>query len=203
MSEGKNVSFYNQHRRHHSVIVAITGASGSALGLRIIELLAAEPMLELHVVVSSAGQRTIATEQGPEAFNQLKSLSTYFYDCEDIGATIASGSFPVDGMIVAPCSMHTLAAIANGITNNLIIRAADVQLKERRRLILMTRETPLHLGHLRHMCAVTEIGGVVMPPVPAFYHNPKHIDEIIEDLALRAIALLALPLSAKPRVWKN
>ena len=185
------------------VIVAITGASGAALAVRIIERLAALGSVELHLVVSDAAHRTLDFECGVDALEHLLPLVHRHHPADDIGAPIASGSFCVHGMIVAPCSMQTLSAIATGRTETLIGRAADVQLKERRRLILLTRETPLHLGHLRNMAAVTEFGAIVMPPVPAFYHRPQSVAEIVDHLAARAIDLLALPIPLQAVEWKG
>ncbi|MFC3704406.1 UbiX family flavin prenyltransferase [Devosia honganensis] len=185
----------------HRVIVAITGASGAALGARIVERLAGRPGLETHLVISSSGERTLRHEVGEDAPDRLKRLAAVVHAESNIGASIASGSFAVAGMIVAPCSMRTLAAIAAGLADNLVVRAADVQLKERRRLILLARETPLHLGHLRNMAAVTEMGAIVMPPVPAFYQLPKTVGEIVDHLAARAIDLLALPGEQETRQW--
>ncbi len=185
----------------HRVIVGVTGASGAALGLRAVEKLVARGDVETHVVVSSAAERTLRHEVGETALARLQSLASHIHPADDIGASIASGSFRVAGMIVAPCSMRTLAAIASGISDNLIARAADVQLKERRRLVLLARETPLHLGHLRNMVAVTEMGAMVMPPVPAFYHLPETIAEIVDHLAARAIDLLALPGEPDAKPW--
>lgn len=185
----------------HRLIMAITGASGAAIGCRIAEKLANAPQVELHFVLSAAGKRTLLAEEGARCLHHIRALPAIVHDERNIGATIASGSFRTAGMIIAPCSMRTLAAIASGVADNLITRAADVQLKERRRLVLLTRETPLHLGHLRNMCAVTEMGAIIMPPVPAFYHKPCTIDEIVEDLACRAIALFDLPVNIAPRVW--
>lgn len=183
------------------VIVGISGASGAVLGVRIVERLAALSDIEIHLVVSNAAHRTLDLECGPEPLKHLQSLVHHHHANENIGASIASGSFPVHGMIVAPCSMQTLSAIATGHANTLLIRAADVQLKERRRLVLVARETPLHLGHLRNMCAVTEVGGIIMPPVPAFYHRPQTVEEIVDDLATRAIDLLALRSEPLARSW--
>lgn len=183
------------------VIVAITGASGAALGARIVERLAGRPGLETHLVISSSGERTLRHEVGEDAPDRLKRLAAVVHTEGNIGASIASGSFAVAGMIVAPCSMRTLAAIAAGLADNLVVRAADVQLKERRRLILLARETPLHLGHLRNMAAVTEMGAIVMPPVPAFYQLPQTVGEIVDHLAARAIDLLALPGEQETRQW--
>ena len=185
----------------HRVIVAITGASGAALGTRIVEKLAGRPGLETHLVISSSGERTLRHEVGEDAPDRLKRLAAVVHAESNIGASIASGSFAVAGMIVAPCSMRTLAAIAAGLADNLVVRAADVQLKERRRLILLARETPLHLGHLRNMAAVTEMGAIVMPPVPAFYQLPQTVGEIVDHLAARAIDLLALPGEKETRQW--
>lgn len=185
------------------VIVGISGASGAAIGIRIVERLAGLKGIETHLVVSDAARRTLRHEVGEAAFSHIRSLSHRIYPAADIGAAIASGSFPVRGMIVAPCSMRMLSAIATGHCDTLIARAADVQLKERRRLILLARETPLHLGHLRNMCAATELGAIVMPPVPAFYHRPQTLDDIVDHLACRAIDLLALPTGPIARAWEG
>ncbi|MEK1854554.1 MAG: UbiX family flavin prenyltransferase [Phyllobacterium sp.] len=188
---------------HHHVVIAVTGASGAAIALKIMERLVQTKAVETHLIVSDAAQRTLRHEVGEDAVEQLLSLASRSYPVGDVGAAIASGSFPTSGMIVAPCSMRTLAAIAAGLSDNLIARAADVHLKERRRLVLMTRETPLHLGHLRNMCAVTEMGGVVMPPVPAFYNLPQTVTEIVDHVAARAIDLLNLPIAPQAAVWKG
>ncbi|OYW98901.1 UbiX family flavin prenyltransferase [Devosia sp. FKR38] len=183
------------------IVLALTGASGAALGLRIAQRLAARPDVETELVVSAAARRTLAHEVGPKAYDQVTSMATRSHDQADIGASIASGSLGTAGMIIAPCSMRTLAAIAAGITDNLVTRAADVHLKERRRLVLLARETPLHLGHLRNMVAVTEIGAIVMPPVPAFYHRPETLEDVVDHLAARAIDLLGLPGKPEARAW--
>lgn len=186
------------------VIVGLSGASGAAIGLRVLERLAASSRVETHLVVSRAAERTLATEVGPDALARALALANVHHDHFDIGASIASGSFPVAGMIVAPCSMHTLCAIAYGQLGNLLVRAADVQLKERRRLILIARESPLHLGHLRAMAQVTEYGAIVAPPVPAFYLRPPDIAAIIDQIALRAIGLLGLGLDElAPLAWQG
>lgn len=185
----------------YRVIVALTGASGAALGVRTVERLAARGDVETHVVVSPAAERTLLHEVGEGALEHLTAQASHVHACSDIGASIASGSFRVAGMIVAPCSMRTLAVIACGISDNLIARAADVQLKEGRRLVLLARETPLHLGHLRNMLAVTEMGATIMPPVPAFYHLPTEISGVVDHLAARAIDLLALPGETEARAW--
>lgn len=182
------------------VVVGVSGASGAAIALRISERLA-ELALETHLVVSNAARRTLLHEVGPDAFERMVALAERTYPVGNIGAAIASGSFRTSGMIIAPCSMRTLAAIATGLADNLLVRAADVHLKERRKLVLMTRETPLHLGHLRNMCAVTEMGAIIMPPVPAFYHHPKSIEDIVDHLAARAIDLLVLPIGPLATPW--
>lgn len=185
------------------VVVAITGASGAPIAVRIVRLLAATPGVRVHLVISDAARLTLAHEVGPDAFDELVSVAAKSYDIGDIGADIASGSFPVHGMIIAPCSMRTLAAIATGLSDNLITRAADVQLKERRKLVLMARETPLHLGHLRNMTAATELGAIIMPPVPAFYHRPESLDEVCDHLARRSIDLLHQPGPQLARSWQG
>ncbi len=187
----------------HPVILGVSGASGAVLALKTAELFADEPSVETHLVISDAAHLTLLHEVGPHALERLRSLCDVVHPNEDVGASIASGSFRVRGMIVAPCSMRTLAAIASGNTGNLLTRAADVQLKERRRLVLLTRETPLHLGHLRNMTAVTEMGAIVMPPVPAFYHRPQSADEIVAHLAARAIDILDLPIPSRAAPWKG
>ncbi|WP_457585131.1 UbiX family flavin prenyltransferase [Ensifer canadensis] len=189
--------------KRHRIVVGITGASGAAIPLRIAERLSLIEAVELHLVLSPSAHRTLAHEVGGHALLRLLEKADRTYEHDDIGAAIASGSFPTAGMIIAPCSMRTLAAIANGLADNLIVRAADVHLKERRRLVLMARETPLHLGHLRNMCAVTEMGAIVMPPVPAFYHRPDSVEAIVDHLAARAIDLLALPIAPLARPWQG
>ncbi len=188
------------HQKGHDVVVAVSGASGAALGVAILDRLT-ESGVRVHLVVTDGGKRTLVHEVGGEAHGRMLLKAHRYYDNKDLGAAIASGSFPVSGMIVAPCSMKTLAAIAAGLSENLVGRAADVQLKERRRLVLLTRETPLHLGHLRNMTAVTEMGAIVMPPVPAFYHLPQSVEDVVDHLACRAIDLLDLRQPALSRAW--
>ncbi|MBK5567451.1 UbiX family flavin prenyltransferase [Ensifer sp. SSB1] len=185
------------------IVLGVTGASGAAIAVRIAERLSEIESVELHLVLSPAAHRTLAHEVGAEALPSLLRKAVRAYDHADIGAAIASGSFSTAGMIVAPCSMRTLAAISAGMADNLVVRAADVHLKERRRLVLMARETPLHLGHLRNMCAVTEMGAIIMPPVPAFYHRPETVEAIVDHLAARAIDLLALPITPLARAWQG
>jgi 4-hydroxy-3-polyprenylbenzoate decarboxylase len=180
------------------VVVGVSGASGAAIGLRVVEILD-ERGADVHVVFSRAAELTLAAEVGPDAIARLRAHAAHVHDIDSVGATIASGSFTTRGMIVAPCSMRTLAAGANCLADNLLTRTADVHLKERRPLVLLARETPLHLGHLRAMTAATEAGAIVMPPVPAFYLKPQGMADIVDQIARRAIDLLRLyePLAAE------
>ena len=187
----------------HRVVVGISGASGAALGVKVVELLHATGRVETHVVISSAAELTLAHEVGTDAAARLRELASMVHPIDAIGASIASGSFRTSGMIVAPCSMRTLAAIATSLSDNLLVRAADVHLKERRRLVLLTRETPLHLGHLRSMLGVTEMGAIVAPPVPAFYALPRSIDDMVHATASRAIDLLGVGLDVGSRSWSG
>ena len=186
--------------RPRRLVVGITGASGVVLGVRALERLA-EAGVETHLVLTRSAALTIGYELGlpPEA---VKAKAAVVHPVADIGASIASGSFPTEGMLVAPCSMRTLAAVATGNTTNLLTRAADVVLKERRRLVLLVREAPLHLGHLRNMVAVTEMGAIVMPPVPAFYVMPKSIDELVQHTVGRVLDLFGVP-AAKVKRWEG
>ena len=180
------------------LLVAITGASGAVYGLRLLQALQTVPGVETHAVVSDAGWQTLRHElhAGPQT---LRPLVHTLHDAAHIGAGPASGSFRCSGMVVAPCSMRTLAAIAHGLSDNLVTRAADVMLKERRRLVLVARETPLHLGHLRNMTAVTEMGAIVCPPVPAFYLRPQSVDDIVNASVARVLDLLDVPHSLSER----
>jgi 4-hydroxy-3-polyprenylbenzoate decarboxylase len=173
------------------VVLGVAGASGAVLALSAARKLSGLNV-EIDLVVSRAAERTLSEECGPDGFATLQGLATRTHAIDNIGASIASGSFPVAGMIVAPCSMRSLAAIANGLDDNLLTRAAGVQLKERRRLILLAREAPLTLAHLRNMTAVTEQGAIVLPPVPAFYLKPRNVTEIADQIAARAIDLLGV-----------
>lgn len=174
------------------VIVAITGASGAIYGLRLLEKLQRRPEVELHALVSRAGQSILALETG-RTLADLRNLAHHWYGPEDVDAPLASGSFPTHGMVIAPCSIRTLSAIATGVASNLILRAADVTLKERRRLILMVRESPFHLGHLRAMLALTEMGAIIAPPIPSFYHRPETILDLVDHSVDRVLDLLGLP----------
>lgn len=179
------------------LIVAITGASGAAYGVRMLELLRGCE-IETHLIVSVAGWATIEQELG-RTRREIEALADVNHGIREIGATVASGSFDTLGMVVAPCSMKTLASISLGMADNLIARAADVVLKERRRLVLMVRETPLNLAHLRNMTTVTEMGGIVFPPVPAFYHHPESIAEMVDHTCARALALLEVAAGDSPQ----
>jgi 4-hydroxy-3-polyprenylbenzoate decarboxylase len=179
------------------LVVGISGATGIAYGIRVLALARAAG-LETHLVTTPAGQQTRDYETDLTA-RDLAALADHSHRPAEIGAAIASGSFRTAGMIVAPCSVRTLSAIAYGNGDNLLTRAADVTLKERRRLVLLVRETPLTLGHLRAMTAVTENGGIVMPPVPAFYLRPSRIEDIIEHTAGRALDLLGIDVPDLPR----
>ncbi|MEF2545791.1 UbiX family flavin prenyltransferase [Aurantimonas sp. E1-2-R+4] len=183
------------------VILGVSGASGAAIALRLAELLSAAAV-SVELIVTRGAERTLNEEVGPDALARLDRLATRRHAIDDLGATVASGSYPVAGMIVAPCSMRSLGAIANSLSDNLLVRAADVQLKERRRLVLIARESPLHLGHLRAMCAVTEMGAIVAPPSPAFYLKPVTSDEIIDQIARRAADLLGV-LPPMARQWTD
>jgi flavin prenyltransferase len=183
------------------VVLGLSGASGAVIGVRIAELLGEMPDIETHLVVSAAAERTLAHEVGKDAFSRLERCVSCRHPIDDIGAEVASGSAPTAGMIVAPCSMRTLSAIASGIADNLLVRAADVHLKERRPLVLLARESPLHLGHLRAMATVTEFGAIVAPPVPAFYLRPGNLAEAVDQIALRAIDLLRLQATPLARAW--
>lgn len=173
------------------VILGVSGASGAALALAAARHLA-KLGVALDLVVSAAAKRTLLAECGETALADLSALADQLHQADNIGARIASGSAPVAGMIVAPCSMRSLAAIANGLDDNLLTRSASVQLKERRPLVLLTREAPLTLAHLRNMQAVTEMGAIVLPPVPAFYLKPASVDEVVDQIAARAVDLLRL-----------
>jgi len=179
-------------------VVAITGATGAVYGLRLLQVLSATPGVETHLVVSDAAALTLQQETGL-ARRQVEALAHVVHKNREIGAAIASGSFQSEGMVIAPCSMKTLAACAHALSDNLIARAADVMLKERRKLVLMVRETPFNLAHLRNMTAVTEMGGIVFPPLPSFYHKPASIEEMVDHTVARVVDLLGIEHSLAPR----
>jgi flavin prenyltransferase len=186
--------------RPRRLIVGLTGASGAVYGVRLLQRARALGV-ETHLVATPAGILNVHHELGLDR-RELEALATQAHAPGDVGACIASGSFATDAMVIAPCSMKTLAAVAHGLGDNLLTRAADVTLKERRRLLLMVRETPFNLAHLRNMTSVTEMGGIVFPPLPAFYHRPETLDDIIDDTVERALALLGLD-EAQPRAWNG
>ena len=183
------------------IIVGISGASGAIYGVRLLQALREMPGVESHLVVSDAGWRNVQEEHGLQRA-AIEALAHQVHEVHDMGAAIASGSFQCSGMVVAPCSMRTLAAVAHGLSDNLITRAADVMLKERRRLVLMVRESPLHLVHLRNMVSVTEMGAIVCPPLPAFYLHPKSVSDIVDHSVARVLDLLDLPHTLAPR-WQG
>ncbi len=173
------------------IVIGVSGASGAIYGYRLLERLKENPAAETHLILTRSGERTLFLEMGKKAAD-LKALADCSYPLEDIGCRLASGSFRTDAMVIAPCSIHSMSAIAGGISSNLLIRAADVALKERRRLILMVRETPFHLGHLRTMTALTEMGAIIAPPIPAFYNEPKTVMDIVDHSVDRIIDLIGL-----------
>jgi len=176
--------------RRRRLIVGITGASGVIYGIRLLERLR-EAEIETHLVISKAGEMTLAYESDLKP-KDVKALATVSHAIGDVGAACSSGSFETEGMIIAPCSMRSLAEIATGVTTSLLTRSADVVLKERRRLVLMVRETPLTNVHLRNMLTVSEMGGIIAPPVPAFYAEPKSIDDIVEHSVGRILDLFGI-----------
>lgn len=182
------------------LVIGVTGATGAAYSLRLLRR-ARELGLETHLIVTPAGVLNVHHELGLDR-HALEREASFAYAPADVGACVASGSFSTAAMIVAPCSMKSLAAVAHGFGDNLLTRAADVTLKERRRLVLMVRETPFNLAHLRNMTAATEMGAIVFPPLPAFYHHPKSIDEIVNESAERALELAGVK-GAEPKAWNG
>ncbi len=174
------------------IIVGIAGASGAILGLRLIERLRQRAEAEIHLILTRSGEETLHLETGKLAAD-LKHMAHQYHPIENIGSPLASGSYLTDAMVIAPCSIHTMSAIAHGLTGNLMTRAADVILKERRKLILVVRETPLHLGHLRSMAALAEMGAIVAPPVMAFYNKPQSVMDMVDHSVDRVLDLLGLP----------
>jgi 4-hydroxy-3-polyprenylbenzoate decarboxylase len=182
------------------LIIGITGASGAIYGVRLLERAKALGV-QTHLVATPAGILNVHHELGLDR-NALEALADQSHAPGDVGACIASGSFQTDAMVIAPCSMKTLASVAHGMGDNLLTRAADVTLKERRRLVLMVRETPFNLAHLRNMTAVTEMGGIVFPPLPAFYHRPQTIDDLVNDTVERVLGVLHIA-QARPQQWQG
>jgi 4-hydroxy-3-polyprenylbenzoate decarboxylase len=182
------------------IVVGITGATGAIYGVRLLERLKSLGA-QTHLVASPAGVLNVHHELGLDR-KALEALADVAYNPADVGAALASGSFMTDAMVVAPCSMKSLAAVAHGLSDNLLSRAADVTLKERRRLVLMVRETPFNLAHLRNMTSVTEMGGIIFPPLPAFYHRPQNIDDLVNDTVERVLGLLGVAQAA-PKSWSG
>jgi 4-hydroxy-3-polyprenylbenzoate decarboxylase len=181
------------------IIVGITGASGAIYGWRLLERLRGHAEIEVHLVMSRSGEKTLFLEMGKSAAD-VKALAHHSYSNEDIACRLASGSCRTDGMVIAPCSIHTMSAIAGGISSNLIVRAADVILKEHRKLILMVRESPLHLGHLRSMTALAEMGAIIAPPIPGFYHKPQSVMDLVDHSVDRVVDLIGIG-GAEVRRW--
>jgi flavin prenyltransferase len=179
-------------------IIGISGASGSIYGYRLLEKLRRRPDVEVHLILTRSAERTAFLEHGKSA-EEFRALAHFTYSMEDIGSRLASGSFQTDGMVIAPCSVHSMSAVAAGLSSNLLIRAADVCLKERRKLILMVRETPLHLGHLRSMLALTEMGAIILPPVPGFYQKPQSVLDLVDHSVDRVLDLLGVPAADAQR----
>lgn len=183
------------------VVVGMTGSSGAIYGIRTLEALRADGRTEIHLVLSEAAFQTIALET-ERKIDEVRALSHFTYENSDLSAPISSGSFQTGGMIVAPCSMRSLSEIANSLAGGLLTRAADVHLKERRKLILMVRETPLHVGHLRNMVRAAETGAVILPPIPGFYHRPESVDDIVNHSVGKALDLMSIP-HALYRRWQG
>ncbi|MGT2475762.1 UbiX family flavin prenyltransferase [Paraburkholderia terrae] len=188
--------------RKPRIVVGISGASGAMIGVRLLAALRRLGTHETHLIVSASGAITAAQEMGLTR-SDLDGLADVAHNVRDIGATIASGSFVTEGMVIAPCSMKTLAGVANGFADNLLTRAADVMLKERRRLVLVARETPLNLAHLRNMTLATEMGAIVMPPVPAFYAHPKTIEDVVDHTVGRILDLFAIEHREIAKRWSG
>ncbi len=183
------------------IVVGISGASGAIYGVRLLQVLREIEGVQTHLVVSDAGWRNVEEEQGLTRA-AIEALAHEVHDVRNVGASLASGSFQCRAMVVAPCSMRTLAAVAHSLSDNLLTRAADVVLKERRRLVLMVRESPLHLGHLRNMLAATEMGAIICPPMPAFYLRPQSVADIVDQGVARVLDLLELPHNLSAR-WSG
>jgi flavin prenyltransferase len=181
-------------------VVGVTGASGAVYPLRLLEKLHGSGA-EIHLILTRSGEKALFLETGRKAAD-LKSLANFCWPIDDISAPLASGSFQTDAMVVAPCSIHSMSSIAHGITSNLLTRAADVTLKERRRLILMVRESPLHLGHLRTMTALAEMGAILAPPIPGFYNQPQTVADLVDSSVDRILDLIGLP-DESARRWNG
>ncbi len=184
------------------LVVALSGSSGVIYGIRLLEVLKRLPEVEAHVIISPAAKRTIV-EETDCVVKDVEALADVLYDYHDIGAAIASGSFRTDGMIVAPCSIKTMSSLALCLADNLITRSGDVALKEGRPLIVMVRETPLHVGHLRLMTTLAEMGGIIFPPLPAFYNRPQTIDEMIDDTVGRVLDRIGVTGHGLVKEWRG
>lgn len=182
------------------VILGISGASGAIYGWRLLERMRAQSA-EIHLILTRSGEKTLYLETGKTAAD-AKKLADFSYPLEDIGARIASGSTRIDAMVIAPCSIHSMSAIAQGISSNLLIRAADVMLKERRKLVLMVRESPFHAGHLRNMTLLAEMGAIIAPPVPGFYNHPQTVMDIVDHSVDRVLDLIGLS-DPQVRRWEG
>jgi len=183
------------------LVIGISGATGAIYGIRLLEVLRETPDVETHLIISKAAERTIAWETSCTV-EQVAKLATVRYSFHDVGAALSSGSFQTAGMIIAPCSVKTLASIAHGLSDNLLTRAADVTLKEQRRLVLVVREAPLTLVHIRNMAACAELGTILAPPVPAFYNHPKTVDDIVNHSVGRILDLFSIDSGLVQR-WKG
>lgn len=184
------------------LIIAMTGATGAVYGVRMLQVLQERPAWESHLVISSSGLVNLKHEMNLDR-SYLHSLADVVHGIDDIAATIASGSFKTEGMVIAPCSMKTLAAVAHGFGDNLITRGADVVLKERRRLVVMPRETPLHLGHIRNMAAVTEMGGIIFPPMPVFYHKTNTLEAMINETVGKVLDMFGVDVADLYTPWNG
>jgi len=183
------------------IVVGITGASGAIYGLRLLERLRHRQNAEIHLILTRSGEKTLFLETGQMAAD-VKKLADFWYPLEDIACRLASGSYPTDAMVISPCSIHTMSAIANGISSNLLVRAADVALKEKRKLILLVRESPLHLGHLRNMTSLSEMGAIIAPPIPGFYNHPQTVMDLVDHSIDRVLDLIGIP-DAQVRRWEG
>lgn len=190
-----------ERRGRRRLVVGITGSTGSIYGIRLLQVLQGMPDLETHLVISNPGKRTLL-EETDFTVRDVEAMASVTYDVRDIGAAVASGSFKTLGMVIAPCSVKTAGAIAYSFADNLITRAADVTLKEKRPLVVVVRETPLHLGHLKALVAIAEIGGTVLPPMPAFYNRPKTLDDVVNHTVGRILDHLGLP-HGLVKEWKG
>ena len=190
-----------QSAKRVNVVLGISGASGAIYGLRLLERLHSTESVEIHLILTRSGEKTLFLETG-KRIGDIKTLADHSYSIDDISCRLASGSYPIDAMVIAPCSIHSMSAIAAGISSNLLVRAADVALKERRKLILAVRESPFHLGHLRNMTALAEMGAIIAPPIPGFYLHPQTVTDIVDHSVDRFLDLLGLP-DDRVRRWEG